>query len=114
MMHIGQIKQKLGISGMATSVSTWRSNNAAENTQIDLLIDRSDRTINVCEIKFSSEPYTISKDYENKLRMRNAIFRAETKTTKALAVTFVTVFGVVPNIHSGIVHSEVTAEDLCK
>ncbi|MBQ3656878.1 MAG: ATP-binding protein [Bacteroidales bacterium] len=112
MMHIGQIKQKLGISGMATSVSTWRSNNAEENTQIDLLIDRSDRTINVCEIKFSSEPYTISKDYESKLRMRNAIFRAETKTTKALAVTFVTVFGVVPNVHSGIVQNEVTAEDL--
>ncbi|MCR4559518.1 MAG: hypothetical protein K5685_05515 [Bacteroidales bacterium] len=44
--------------------------------------------------------------------MRNAIFWAETKTTKALAVTFVTVFGVVPNVHSGIVQNEVTAEDL--
>ena len=110
--HVRQIKKKLGISGMATSVSCWRSHSTGDNTQIDLLIDRADRTINVCEIKFASSPYTIDKAYENRLLMRNAIFTSETKTTKALTITFISVHGLIPNVHSQIVDSEVTGEDL--
>lgn len=110
--HIAQIKQKLGISGMSTSVSCWRSNSGDDNTQIDLLIERADRTINICEIKFSAEPYVITKEYENRLLTRNAIFKAETKTTKALNITFITVNGILHNIHSAIIQNEITAEDL--
>ncbi len=110
--HIEQIKVSLGISGISTSVSAWRGTYAGANTQIDLIIDRGDRIINICEIKFSSEPYVITKDYEAKLRLRNAIFKSQTKTRKALATTFITVYGVMKNIHSGVVQNEVTAEEL--
>lgn len=110
--HIDQIKKKLGISGMSASISCWRGKSDDGGAQIDLLIDRKDRTINICEIKFSNAPYVIDKAYENHLRMRNAIFKSETKTTKTLSITFISVYGVVPNIHSQVVDSEVLAEDL--
>ena len=110
--HIDQIKKKLGVSGMSTSVSCWRGKGENGGAQIDLLIDRKDRTINVCEIKFSNAPYVIDKAYENHLRMRNAIFKSETKTTKTLLITFISVYGVLPNTHSQVVDSEVLAEDL--
>ena len=97
---------------MSTSVSCWRSNSGDDNTQIDLLIERADRTINICEIKFSVEPYVVTKEYENRLLTRNAIFKAETKTNKALNITFITVNGILHNIHSAIIQNEITAEDL--
>lgn len=112
MMHTAQIKKKLGISGMGTTVSSWRSNSGDTNTQIDMLIDRADRTINVCEMKFSLEPYVVTKEYEKKLLDRNAIFKSEVKTNKPLNITFITVYGVFKNEHSAIIQSEVTAEDL--
>ncbi len=113
-LHLNQIKQKLGISGIATSTSTWRSlgNNENRGTQIDLVIERSDRIINLCEMKFSTEPYTITKDYEEKLRNRMALFKAETKTRKSVATTMVTTYGIVRGIHSGIVQNEIVMNDL--
>ena len=57
-------------------------------------------------------PYTITKDYEEKLRMKMAIFRQESKSTKALSLTMITTYGVLPGIHSGIVQNEVVMDDL--
>ncbi len=76
------------------------------------MIDRADRIINLCEMKFSEGPYTITKDYEYKLRNRMTIFREETKTNKSLVTTLVTTYGVLHGIHSGIVQSEVVMDDL--
>lgn len=114
MMHLNQIKQKLGISGIATSASSWRTLGKAytSGAQVDLVIDRSDRVINLCEMKFSVEPYTISKSYEELLRNRMALFRAETHTRKSLSITMVTTYGIVRGLHSGIVQSEVVMDDL--
>ena len=110
--HLRCIKRKLGIQGMLVNASSWRSQQPNDNTQIDLVIERADRMIHLCEIKFSMEPYTITKEYEEKLRRRMAIFRAETKTRKTLLTTFVTTYGIMPNIHSGIVASEIVMDDL--
>jgi AAA+ ATPase superfamily predicted ATPase len=114
MMHLNQIKQKLGISGIATSASSWRTLGKpyTSGAQVDLVIDRSDRVINLCEMKFSVEPYTISKSYEELLRNRMALFRAETHTRKSLSITMVTTYGIVRGLHSGIVQSEVVMDDL--
>lgn len=116
MLHLSQIKQALGISGIASTASTWRSLGNADykGTQIDLVLERSDRVINLCEMKFSEEPYSITKDYEEKLRARMAIFRAETKTHKSLVNTMITTYGVLPGIHSGIVQNEVKMDELFK
>lgn len=114
MTHLNQIKQGLGIGGIATTTSTWRKlgDSNSKGTQIDLVIDRADRVINLCEMKFSEEPYTITKDYEEKLRNRMAIFKADTNTKKSLVTTMVTTYGVMRGIHSGIVQNEVTMDDL--
>ena len=65
-------------------------------------------------MKFSEQPYTISKDYEEKLRNRMAIFKEDTKTRKGLVTTMVTTYGILKGIHSGIVQSEVLMDDLFK
>ena len=119
-MHLAQIKHKLGISGISTSAASWRYVPTKKNepggtekgTQIDLLIDRADRVINLCEMKFSVRPFPITADYESLLRNRLAIFQEKTKTTKTIVHTFVSTFGVSDGLHKSIVNSEVTMNDL--
>lgn len=105
----------LGISGVITEMSSWRShadNQWGKKAQIDLIIEREDRYIYLCEIKFSESPYVIDKAYEEHLRQVMALFKEETKTRKTLLITFVTTYGVKANIHSGIVQNEVCLDQL--
>ena len=76
------------------------------------MIDRSDRVINLCEMKFSQGTYAITKGYEEKLRNRLSLFKAVTKTRKSLVTTMVTTYGFARGIHSGIVQNEVVMDDL--
>lgn len=117
--HISQIKKKLGISGVICNVHSWscksfidKSGTSWKGGQIDLLIDRADDVINICEIKYASDKYEITAEYEEKLRNRQSLLRIVTGTKKALYHTFITTYGVMKNIHSGIVQSEVTMNDL--
>lgn len=121
LLHLAQIKKKLGISGIATATSSWRhvpqkkkkeNEKIEKGTQIDMLIDRGDRIINLCEMKFSVKPYRITDSYEQTLRDRMNIFQEKTQTTKSLVYTFVTTFGIANRIGCSIVNSEVTLEDL--
>lgn len=116
MLHHVQIKKALGISGMATSVSTWRCSQDKENgtpgAQIDMIIERADRIIHLCEMKFSEGTYNITNEYENKLRARRDLFKTKTKTRMSIVHTFVTTYGVGEGKHHSIVHSEVTMDDL--
>lgn len=93
---------------MQSDVCGWKG----EGAQIDLLIDRRDQTINLCEMKFSLGEFEITKQYDERLRERTEIFRSLTKTRKSLHLTFVTTYGVKKNIYSGNVQSEVTLDDL--
>ena len=112
--HIQQIKRKMGIAGVLSDVSVWFSNatDDSRGAQINLVIDRRDRIINLCEIKFSINQFVISGDYEMQLRNKIEAFRQATHTTKALHLTMVTTYGVKRNAHSGIVQSEVCLDDL--
>ena len=117
--HIPQIKKKLGISGVICNVHSWscrpfidENGTTWKGTQIDLLIDRADDVINLCEIKYCADKYVITADYEERLRNRQSLLRKVTKTNKALYLTFITTYGVAYNLHSGIVQSEVTMDDL--
>jgi hypothetical protein len=101
LMHTPQIKQALGISGIFSQSSSWRSKDTENGAQIDLLIDRRDRVINLFEIKFSSEPYTITKAYSEKLRQKIGIFKSETNTRKAVWLAMMTTFGLKKNEYSG-------------
>lgn len=115
MMHHDRIKSALHIDTIGTAISSWRLNKPSDSlrgAQIDMLIERADRYIHLCEMKFSREKYVITSDYEDKLNERAAIFRAATGTDCALVHTFVTTKGVVDGKHKSIVHSEVTMDDL--
>ena len=98
--HIKQIKKALGISGVYTEQSAWRfvAKDATEKgVQIDLLIDRQDRCINLCEIKFSLTEFTIDKKYAEELNVKRRVFLAKTATPKTVFITMLTTFGVYEN-----------------
>ena len=80
--------------------------------QIDMLIDRSDQVVNLCEMKYATSSYSLTKEEEMKLRNRLEVFRTTTQTTKAIHLTMITTYGLTPNIHSGIIQNEVTMDDL--
>lgn len=111
--HIPQIKAALGISGIQSSVSSWFGEKEGKKVaQIDLLIDRRDEVINLCEMKYSLNPYDITPAYMQHLNERMELFRQATKTKKALHLTFVTINGVKHNEQWGMVQNEVSANQL--
>jgi len=112
--HIEQIKNALKIRAVQTEQSplTLRGTADHDGIQCDLIISRADRVVNLCEMKYSQEEYTIDKQYDRVLRNRLSFIREGLKKTQNLQLTFVTTFGVKQNTYSGIVQSEVTLEDL--
>jgi uncharacterized protein len=98
--HIDQLKKALGIGGVYTEVSAWRSQKSKDGAQIDLIIDRNDRVINLCEIKFSIEPFVITKADADNLQNKLSVFRTETSTKKTLFLTLIAANGLQPNEYS--------------
>ena len=114
LLHIAQIKRKLGISGISTEVFSWKSKDGSfhPGTQIDLLIARKDGVINLCEMKYSLHPFTISKSYDQELHRKRMAFIAETGTRSAVHITMVTTYGLTGNGYRAAAQSEVTLDDL--
>ena len=114
--HLPQSKSKLGISGVLTSDAVWYSRGndelGTDGVQIDLLIDRRDQVINICEMKFSINEYIIDKDYDLALRNKVEAFRRMNDCKKSLQITMITTYGVKNNKYSGIVQSQVVLSDL--
>ena len=121
--HIPQIKSALGFAGVISSAHSWvykSPKNISEDNanimgvQIDLLIDRNDQTINLCEMKYSSAPYTLTAEEDMRIRNRKATFIRETGTTKSVMVTMITTYGLTPGGYSNDVPCQVTMSDLFK
>ena len=110
--HIPEIKDTLGIRGVETMEYPWRSKSSSPGVQIDLLMDRKDGIINLCEMKCSDQAYAIDAAYEKKLLEKIAVFRQESRSRKAIHLTMVTSNGLVHNAHAGNVISEVSGEEL--
>ena len=114
--HISQIKKKLGILGVQTNVYSWqqkkKKKKGIEGAQIDLILDRRDQIINLCEMKYSLKAYDITPAYLQKLLDRREIFRQASNTSKALHLTFVTAAGIKKNAQEGMIQSEVGLDDL--
>jgi len=114
--HLPQIKKAMGIEALYTEESVWRYQpkvKTEKGAQIDLLIDRNDSCINVCEMKFSARPFEISKAYITELNNKLECFQEQTGTKKTLFLTMVTTYGV-KNLasHPGLVQSQVTMDAL--
>jgi len=113
--HIIQIKNKLGISGMLTKVFSYVAKpvDGLPGTQIDLLIDRIDDTIHICEIKFSKGSYILEKKTADNIRQKHAVFQYNSKSKKHLFTTFITTFGLVNNKWTmELVDQSLTMDDL--
>ena len=110
--HIHAIKAALGISGVLTNEFSWRSSAHDPGAQIDLVIERRDGIIDLCEMKYSEGEYAISSDYERKLRNKISAFREETGTKSALHLVVVASNGFRKNAHSDMVVVSLSADDL--
>ncbi len=110
--HIKQIKNRLGISGVRTHTASWRSKKSDPRAQVDLLIDRNDQVINLCEMKYSHTEFTIDKKYDEILLNKKDAFIQETKTQKTVHLTMVTTYGIKRNEYAGNIQSEVKMDDL--
>ena len=80
--------------------------------QIDLLIDRKDKTVSICEMKYSEGEYEITKSYASRVEQRLRTFRKVTGTKKSFSVVYVTPFGLYNNMYARKVNKQVTADDL--
>ncbi len=113
--HLQKIRKALGIEGIYSIASPWskKADEKLGGTQIDLIIDRKDRVINLCEMKFSINNFTINKNYDLTLRNKIGIFKEQTQTKKSVFLTMITTFGLVKNEYAGsIVQNEITMNDL--
>jgi AAA+ ATPase superfamily predicted ATPase len=111
-IHIKQIKLKLGILGVSTSTMSWRSKDSQPGAQIDLLISRKDGVINLCEMKYSLHPVTLTAKDDQNLQHKRVTFLAETGTRKAIHITMVATYGLSKKGYTASVQSEVTLNDL--
>jgi hypothetical protein len=113
--HASRIKAALGIAGVQTTEAPWRyaGSQTESGAQIDLLIDRADATITICEMKFSEGVFILDKRYAEELRQKRDTFRRVTRTRKNLFLAMVTTFGIAENAYANeLVVNSVLAEEL--
>lgn len=112
--HVAQVRHRLGISGMLSAASGWRSEHSKPAVQIDLLLDRSDNVIDLCEIKYLKGEYRLDSAEDLKIKARRNTFIAEVGTKKAVRTVMVTTYGLERNSYSSDYPVEVVATDLFK
>lgn len=115
MMHTDQIKAALGIAGVFTNSYSWKfkGNDTLPGAQIDMIINRADKAINLCEAKFTKENFIVTKNYAEQLRMKKAIFRQATDTKSMLISTLISTYPAIKNqYYLEEIENEVTMEHL--
>ncbi len=106
--HIDGIKQALGIAGVFTTQASFikRKDDTGDGCQIDLLIDRADNAINICEMKYYGGLYTLTEAELKNLRQRKNVFQETTKTKKQLFITLITTQGLYSNAFSPLIDKQ--------
>lgn len=108
LLHIGQIKKALGISGVETKEFSW----VCDNAQIDLVIERADKITNLCEVKCTDSAYVVSADYEKELINKKSVFKDMTNTKNATKITLISAKGTSGTAHMGHISEVLTLDDL--
>jgi len=115
LLHISEIKRALQIGGVVTHVCSWqhRADDVyGKGAQIDLLIDRADQVIDVCEMKYSSRPYLLDKDEDESIGNRISAFETVAGTTKSVRLVVVAANGLVDNAYARKAHNIVSLNQL--
>lgn len=110
--HIEKIKTALGIASVSTEYYSWRSNLIEKGAQIDIIIDRADNTINLCEVKYSENLYSLDKEEYMKIQNRISVFKEATKTRSNIIPTMITTFGMKEGTYSDQIIAKINMEDL--
>ena len=110
--HIDQIKFALGISSVSTNISAFY--NKEDGYQIDLIIERRDNIINLCEIKFYSDEFKITKDYFLKINRRTNLLMEKINKKYSIMNTLISTFGIYKNEYYYSFANSITLEDLFK
>lgn len=112
--HRTQIAKALGISGIHAIWYAWSApkTDSYPGVQVDMVIDRADGMVNLCEVKFTEEPFAITPEYMQKLRLRRSRYQQEIASKKGVHLTMVTSSGVVQNPQKFEINSFVTLDDL--
>ena len=114
--HISQIRKKLSISPTAIA-NSWRYVSMDKpndpGAQIDLLFDRRDDAITICEIKYSNSPFIIDKQYAKNLMNKREVFTRNTRTKKQIFIAMIASNGVRDNLYADdLISGVVTLDDL--
>lgn len=115
MMHLDQIKAALGISGVLTRHSSWKfkGDDALPGAQIDVVIERADQVIHLCEAKFTKENFSLTNDYSARLRLKKSIFKQATQTKYAVFTTLISTWPAIQNkYYLEEIDSEISMDDL--
>lgn len=112
LQHIQQILNALGISGIESNPCSWSGKDEDGGIQLDLLIDRIDNVINVCEMKFSELPFELNKAYYEKCLSRISRFKSISKTRKSTMLTFVSATGLKDNSYARQIPKALTLDNL--
>ena len=112
--HINQIKKALGILGVSSTQSAWavKGDDETEGAQIDLLINRKDNVVNLCEMKFYNEKFTVNKAYYSKVVHRQNLLAEQIPRRAVIHNVLVTTEGLTYNEYSGVFQKVVTIDDL--
>ncbi len=113
LLHLPQMKVALGISGVESDGYSWRGTTPdGKGVQIDLLIDRADRVVNLCEMKWSKDPYALTNDDIESLSRKREALKTVDERGKSIFITLVTTSGLVRNSQWNDIQSEINLDDL--
>lgn len=110
--HVSQLKEALGISGVDSIEYSWKSKATGQGAQIDLLIDRKDGVINICEMKYTDKELVIDSDMYSGFINKINSFRTEVNPDKALHLTLVSVSGIKRNEYYNVIQNSIIGDDL--
>lgn len=112
MAHIGQIKHSLRIDAISTLTYSWRSKTTTPAAQIDIIIERADKIVNICEVKYSQDEYHLDKEEYEKICKRKNNFLQETGLRHAPWLTMITTEGIAKGKYTEMIQSQVRLDDL--
>jgi len=115
--HTYQIRKALHIEKISCKAGKWhyipKKNSVKQGAQVDLLFDREDGIITICEIKYSNTSFVIDKDYGKQLMKKTEVFQEQTESNKQINLAMITTLGVKPNLWSEeLIQNEVSLTDL--
>lgn len=110
--HIQQIKAALGIASVSTEFYAWKTDKIESGAQIDIILDRADNTINLCEVKYCEGLYSLDKEEFLKIQNRIGVFRTVTGTRNSIIPTMITTFGMKEGMYSDQIIAKIDMDSL--